>query len=72
MREFTFEHAAHDFHVAVTVLAEPLACSDPVFIDDPQVAETHVFPVVVIGERERVITLQPTVVGITALLRSTN
>jgi hypothetical protein len=46
--------------------AESLAGLDPVLVDDTQLAETHHRRVVVVGERERVLALQPAVVGCAA------
>ena len=43
--------------------AEAGARRDAVLVDDAQVAEAHVRRVVVVGEREAVVGLQPAVVG---------
>ena len=68
VRKFTFQHIADDFHVAMAVFAETGARRDAVFIDDTQIAETHVRRIVIVGKRERVVALQPAVVGVTAFL----
>ena len=48
------------------VCAKPPAGADAVFIDDAQIAEPHVFGIVVIGKRESVIGIEPTVIGVSA------
>jgi hypothetical protein len=68
MRELAVEHVADDLHVAVAVRAEALPGRDPVLVDHAQRAEAHVRRVVVAGERERVVRLQPAVVGEAALV----
>ena len=68
VREVAGQHVADDFHVAMAVLAEAGARRDTVFIDDAQIAEAHVRRIVIVGKRERVVALQPAVVGVTAFL----
>jgi hypothetical protein len=70
--ERTVEHVRDDLHVAMRVPAEALAGSDAIFIDDPQRAEAHVGGVVVVGEREGVVAVEPAVVGVAALAGSAN
>ena len=62
--QLAVEDVADDLHVAVAVRAEAAARSDPVLVDDAQVAEAHVARIVVVGEREAVLALQPAVIGV--------
>jgi hypothetical protein len=52
----------------VTVLTEALARRHAVFVDHAEVAPAHVRRVVVAGERERVVTLEPAVVRVAAVV----
>ena len=61
-----------DLHVAVRVRAEAAARRDQVVVDDAQVAPAHVRRIEIVGERERVMTFQPAVVGMAALLGFAN
>ncbi len=70
--ELSFENVGKDFHVPVRVGRESRTGSNGVFVDYPQRAETHVSGVVVIGKRESVMTVQPTVVGVAALIGAAN
>src|ERR1700741_4774501 len=72
MRELAIEHVADDLHVAMAVRPEALARSHAVFIDDAQRPELDVLRIEVVGERERVIRLEPAVVGIAALFAASN
>ncbi len=72
MRELAVQHVADDFHVAMAVRAEPLAGGDAVLVDDAQRTELDVLRIEVIRERERVIRLEPAVVGVTPLLAATD
>jgi len=47
VRQFTAQHIADDFHIAVTMGAKPAAGSDAVFVDDAQIAPPHVRRVVI-------------------------
>ena len=69
VRERALEHVADDLHVAVPVRAEAGAGGDGVVVEDAQVAEAHVRRVVVVGEREAVVAVEPAVVGVAAVLR---
>src|SRR4029078_12689434 len=62
----------HYLQFAVAVLAEPLSGVYTVLVNDPQHAEPHVPRVVIVGEGECVIGVEPTVVGVAALVRSSN
>src|SRR6185436_2970104 len=67
MAERAFQHVADDLRVAMTVGAEALAGLHPVLVDHPQRAVAHVPGVVVVGEGERVVGVEPAVVGVAAL-----
>jgi hypothetical protein len=67
MRQGAVEDVADDLHVAVAVRAEAGARRDGVVVEDAQVAEAHVRRVVVVGEREAVVAVEPAVVGVAAV-----
>src|SRR5258705_5154944 len=67
VRELALEHIGDDLHVLVAVGRESGARDDAIFIDDTQRAEFDMLRIVVAGERERVIRIEPAVVGVTAL-----
>ena len=67
MRQRATEHVGDDLHVAVTMRPETSAGRDVVVVDHPQVAKTHVFRVMVVGEREAVKALQPSVIGVSTI-----
>ena len=50
VREFTGQHVADDFHVAMAMRAEARARLHSVLVDDPQGAELDVLRVEVIGK----------------------
>jgi hypothetical protein len=52
----------------VAVGAEPLAWRHPVFIDDQQRPEAGVLRIAIVAKRERVLRLQPAVVGVAAVM----
>src|SRR5205085_9449506 len=54
--------------VAVAVRAEAAARLHPVLVDHPQRPEAHVGRVVVVGEGEGVVGVQPAVVGVAAVV----
>jgi len=60
--QFAAQHITDDFHVLVAMGAKPGTWGDTVFVDDPQVAPTHMGWVVVTRKRKTVVGLQPTVV----------
>ena len=63
-----FQHVAEDLHVAMRMRAEALPGRDAVVIDDAQGAEAHVRRIVVVGEGEGVMRLQPAVIGVAAFV----
>jgi len=66
------EHVGQDLHVPMSMFREPGAGRDPILVDDPQAAESHMLRVIVMGEAERVGGLQPSVVGHAAFLSLSN
>src|SRR6267143_2332392 len=65
--ERAFEDPGDDLHVAVAMGAEALARLDAVVVDDTKRAKSHVLRVVIGGEREGVIRVEPSVVEMPAL-----
>ena len=66
------DDVADDFHVAVGVQSKTAARSHAVVIDDAEAPEAHPRRIVVIGEAESVMGLEPAVVSLSALARMTN
>ncbi|MNR36640.1 hypothetical protein D3C85_1545860 [compost metagenome] len=64
----TLTYIGDDFHVAVRVRREATASGDQVVVPDPQVAPVHARRVVVFGEREVVMGVEPTMVGMAKAL----
>ena len=69
VREAAFHHVGDDLHIAVCVRSEAPAGSHAVIIQHPQRAKSHVFGIVIIRERKRVIRVEPAMVGVAALIR---
>ena len=67
VRELAVEDVRENFHVAVTVLAEAVSGRHAVLVDHAEAAKAHVRGVVVVGEREGVEALEPTVIGVAAI-----
>jgi hypothetical protein len=63
MTQRALQDVADDLHVAVAVGAEARAGLHPVLVDHAQRAETHVLRVVIIGEGEAVVGVEPAVIG---------
>ncbi len=68
--ERTVDHVGDDLHVTMRMGSETLARLDPVLVDDAQFRKTHHLGVVVVSERERVLRLEPAVVGAAACIRT--
>jgi hypothetical protein len=64
----TPQDVAKDFHVRVRMRGKACASSDDVLIDHTQAAEAHVRRIIVIGEGEGVVAIQPAVIGMAALV----
>jgi len=62
-----FQHIAHDLHVTVAVGRKTFARRHPILVDDAQHRKLHVCRVMVIGERECVMAIQPSMVGVAAV-----
>jgi hypothetical protein len=71
-RQRAVEHVAHDLHVAVSVRGEAGAGCNAVLVDHAQVAEPHVLRVVIVGERKRVVALEPAMIGVATVRRFAN
>ena len=68
MLQRALQHVADDLHVAMRVFAEAGALGDGVIVYDAQAAEAHPIRVVVIGEGECVVAVQPAVVGVASFI----
>jgi hypothetical protein len=66
--EAPLDDVREDLHVAVRVGAEAAAGLHPVLVDDPELAEPHEAGVMVAGEGEGVVRVEPAVVGVSSLL----
>src|SRR5262249_6916030 len=67
MGQFALEHIGDDFHVPMRVGAEPLPTLDAILVDHTQRPEPHLPRIIVVGERERVPAVEPTVVGVSTI-----
>jgi hypothetical protein len=63
------DHVRNDLHVSVGVRAKPLARAHPVLIDHEERLEAHMAGVVVAGEGEGVVGIEPAVIGVAPLFR---
>ena len=72
VRQRTFQHIAHDFHVAVAVATEAGAGINAVFVDHPQIAPAHPARVVVFGKGKQVPAVKPAVAGMAAFMGTSN
>ena len=50
VRQFSGQHIADDFHVAVAMRSEARARRNSVFIDDAQVTESHMLGIAIVGK----------------------
>src|SRR5258706_1066685 len=62
--EFTRQHIADNFHVAVAIRPKARARSYAILVDDTQGAELHVPRVLVVREGKRVKSLKPAMIGL--------
>lgn len=67
MRQLAAEDVAEDLGVAVRVGREAGVGGDAVFVEDAQGAEVSVGGVVIVGEGEGVVGVEPAVVGVAAV-----
>src|SRR5882762_6589194 len=72
VRKFALEHVADDLHILMRVGTEPRPGLHTIFVDDSQRSKLHVLGIEVIRERKRMERLQPTVIGKTSLITSSN
>jgi hypothetical protein len=70
--QFAIEHVRNDFHIAVWVRAKSLRRLYPIVVYYPQFAKSHVLGIIEIGKRKAVFTVQPAVVGVAAVCRSSD
>ena len=68
MGQGPLHHHRDDFHVAVGVHAEPLACSNGVVVDHPQGAEAHPVRILMAAEAEAVPGIEPVQLAVEALV----
>ncbi len=61
--QYTGDDVSENFHIAVRVSGKSTTGGHVIFIDDPQTAEAHLRWIMVIGEAESVMTVEPTVMG---------
>ena len=64
MRQLTVDDVGKDLHVAMRMHAEALAGADPVFVDDPQVTESHMPRIVVIRKGKAEFGVEPAMVRV--------
>ena len=69
VRDCTFTDIGYDLHILVRVRIKPCACLDDVIIDNPQSSKPHTLGVVVVGKTKVMPRVQPTMVGVTELLK---
>ena len=62
--QISFEWDADNFHVVMRVRTKAASCFHGVIIEYPEYAEVHSFRVVVIGETETVMGIEPAMVGV--------
>ena len=72
MLKGTFENVRDNLHISVSVGSEALAGSDGIVIDDAERKESHMIRVIVVRKRKRVITIQPAVISVAPLIRSSD
>src|SRR6185369_12815346 len=58
-----FQDIGNDLHVTVGMDWKTFPWLNPILVDDPQLSETHVLLVVIIGKGKGVAGIEPTVVG---------
>lgn len=70
--ERAIEHVRDNLHVTMAVRAEAAARLHAILVEDTERAKAHVRGVVVVGEREGVVAVQPAVVGVTSRIGAAN
>ena len=66
------DDVAHNLHVAVAMGSKTCSRRNPVFVDHTQITPAHKSRIVVFGERERMLALQPTMISLAALGSASN
>src|SRR5580700_3075828 len=73
---FVFKSAIKDvgdnFHIAVTVHSEAHAGINTIVVDDAERSESHLGGIIVIAERKRMVRVEPAMIKMAALIRSSN
>src|ERR1700730_3861881 len=67
MLELSRQHVSQNLDCAVRLVIVAFAGSDAVLVDDAQWPEVLEHGIVVIGKRERMVRLQPAVIGVTPI-----
>lgn len=70
MCQLPTKNVGEDLGIAMGMCWEPLSCVDSVLIQDSQTAKVLIFRVVVIGEAEGVVGIEPSVVGMASIPRT--
>src|SRR5215510_4624041 len=68
MAQSALEHIRNDFHVAVSVRPEAFAGRDSIVVEHTQDAEIRKRRIVVVRERKRVVSFQPSALGVSTLI----
>lgn len=71
MRQFAVQDIGEDLCIAMRVCREACSAIDAVFVEDSQTAEVLEFRVVVAGEAECVVSVEPAVVGVPSFAGAT-
>ena len=64
--EIAFQRNTNDLHIVVRMRSEAHSRRNNIVIQDAQHAKVHAFRIVIISETERVVAVEPTVVGMSA------
>jgi hypothetical protein len=67
VKQSAFEDVGHDLHIAVGMRSEASARCDTIVVEHPKDTEAHVLRIVVIGEREREVRIQPATIRMSAV-----
>jgi len=68
MRQFAAQDVTEDLRISVRVCWESLTSIDAVLVQDSQTAKILELGIVVVGKTECVVTVKPTMVGVSALV----
>src|ERR1043166_812693 len=72
MSQRALQNIRDDLHILMRMLAKTLARRYAILVDDPHRSKAHVPGVSIAGKGEGVIRVEPSVVGVSALLTSSN